>query len=42
MFVVIDGFDIDFIVKLVLVDGEGIVMNMVDGIIWGRYCYGRD
>lgn len=37
-----DGPDTDFTAKLVLVDKEGIAMNMADGIIRGRYRQGRD
>ncbi len=42
MFAATDGPDTDFTAKLVLVDGEGIAMNMADGIIRGRYRHGRD
>ena len=37
-----DGPDTDFTAKLVLVDKEGIAMNLADGIIRGRYRQGRD
>lgn len=37
LFAATDGPDTDFTAKLVLVDEEGIAMNMADGIIRGRY-----
>ncbi len=37
LFAATDGSDTDFTAKLVLVDEEGIAMNMADGIIRGRY-----
>lgn len=41
LFAATDGPDTDFTAKLVLVDEEGIAMNMADGIIRARYRKGR-
>lgn len=42
LFAATDGPDTDFTAKVVLVDEEGIAMNMADGIIRARYRKGRD
>ncbi|MBX2874430.1 MAG: CocE/NonD family hydrolase [Saprospiraceae bacterium] len=41
LFAATDGPDTDFTAKLVLVDKQGIAMNMADGIIRARYRNGR-
>lgn len=41
LFAASDGPDTDFTAKLVLVDQEGVAMNMADGIIRARYRHGR-
>ena len=42
LFAATDGPDTDFTAKLVLVDKEGLAMNMADGIIRARYRHGKE
>lgn len=42
LFAATDGPDTDFTAKLVLIDEDGVAMNMADGIIRGRYKNGQD